>query len=475
MPPFVGRTQELDTLNKLARDVQRSGEGRLLAVRGRRQVGKSTLLEELLRMCGAPSAFFTATFGATPEAELQSFTAEIGSSTLEAAELFAAVRFESWQAALRELAAAVTRPSVLVIDELPYLAADFPSLEGILQVAWDRWLSRKPLLVVLVGSDLRMMEFLSAYGRPLYGRTRELVVGPLTVADTSTLLDLAPADAFDAHLVTGGFPRIATEWRRGSKLASFVREQLRDALSPLVVVGERILNSEFPRGTQARDVLTVVGSGETGFTRIRDRAGINEGSLTRTLRLLESKRVTVTLRPLADAPARGSLYLVADPYLRFWLRFIAPHLELVLRGRGDVVARRTIEAWADYRGKAVEHLIRESIARLLPDARFGRALHVGAWWSRTGEAQVDLVGASAPTPPAPVSFVGSIKWRERMPFGSKDLASLAAVRERVPGAADALLVGVSRSGFATTELDVMLGPDDLVDAWRRPAAETRTP
>jgi hypothetical protein len=31
-------------------------------------------------------------------------------------------------------------------------------------------------------------------------------------------------------------------------------------------------------------------------------------------------------------------YLVSDAYLRFWLRFIAPGMEQVLRGRGEVIA-----------------------------------------------------------------------------------------------------------------------------------------
>ena len=49
------------------------------------------------------------------------------------------------------------------------------------------------------------------------------------------------------------------------------------------------------------------------------------------------------------------------------------------------------------------------------DRRFGDALHVGAYWSRTGDVEVDLVGANQPRSPADVSFVGSIKWRERSP------------------------------------------------------------
>jgi micrococcal nuclease len=67
--------------------------------------------------------------------------------------------------------------------------------------------------------------------------------------------------------------------------------------------------------------------------------------------------------------------------------------------------------------------------------------------------EVDLVGGPHPDPPTEVAFIGSIKWREQAPFDREDVLELAAHRGRVPGAQRARLVGLSRSGFATDELD----------------------
>jgi hypothetical protein len=50
----------------------------------------------------------------------------------------------------------------------------------------------------------------------------------------------------------------------------------------------------------------------------------------------------------------------------------------------------------------------------------------------------------------------------RPPF---DLAALASLRARVPGAENALTIGVSDAGFSTQELHVACGPDDLFAAW----------
>lgn len=85
-----------------------------------------------------------------------------------------------------------------------------------LQRAWDRVLETKPVLLVLVGSDLSMMEALNSYGRPFHQRGRETVLGPLNPAEVGQMLGLDPAEAFDAALVTGGLPLICAEWPQGA-------------------------------------------------------------------------------------------------------------------------------------------------------------------------------------------------------------------------------------------------------------------
>ncbi|MBA2319343.1 MAG: hypothetical protein H0V93_16425 [Euzebyales bacterium] len=46
---------------------------------------------------------------------------------------------------------------------------------------------------------------------------------------------------------------------------------------------------------------------------------------------------------------------------------------------------------------------------------------------------------------------------------------LATAAAKVPGADDrSLHLGVSRAGFDTSGLDIELGPEDLIAAWRRP-------
>ncbi|WP_419996909.1 hypothetical protein [Streptomyces boninensis] len=93
------------------------------------------------------------------------------------------------------------------------------SVEGVLQTVWDRELSRKPVLLIIIGSDLAMMERLSAYERPFHQRGVEMVLRPLTPWDVMQMTGLPAADAIDAHLITGGLPLIRHTFGQFARVA----------------------------------------------------------------------------------------------------------------------------------------------------------------------------------------------------------------------------------------------------------------
>lgn len=466
---FVGRQTQLALLERDLAEVRRTRRGRFVLLRGRRRVGKSRLVSEFLRRHDVPAVFFAATPG-RPERELSRFAEAVGRSTLPAASLvLSGTSFASWEAALRTVAmSAGDEPSVIVIDELPYLVDGRREVEAELQHVWDQVLEQHPVLLIAVGSDLAMMSALTSYGRPLFGRpTRELVLNPLTVAEVGDLLGFAPADAMDATLVVGGFPLVAQSWTEGFDRRQFLTTSLGDPTSALIVTGERALAAEFP-DPAARAALNAIGSGESGFTAIASRTGLPATTLRRVLDSLLSKRIVVAERPLSTRPApKLTRIRVADPYLRFWLRFVEPGLEEIERGRGDLAMQRVEEGWPAYRGLAVEPIVRDSLDRLIPDGRFGDVRHIGAYWTRSHDVEVDLVGASDGQPTGRVAMVGSIKWRENAPFGRADLAALLKSRDQVPGTdPHAMLIAVSRTGVEVDGIDLTFGPGDIVDAWR---------
>lgn len=87
---------------------------------------------------------------------------------------------------------------------------------------------------------------------------------------------------------------------------------------------------------------------------------------------------------------------------------------------------------------------------------------VGAWWPRSFNPEIDIVGADRSPVAREIHYVGSIKWLGS-PFDRH--AELIRGGQRVPGAEKSGpgLVVVSRPGVADgAEADVMWTPDDVL-------------
>jgi uncharacterized protein len=475
---FVGREWETDLLRGRLDKVRSSGEAAFLAMRGRRRVGKSRLAEEFAGASGCPYVYFTATQQQGP-AELKRFVEAVEASEVPAAaDLRAGVRPETWEAALAMAGGGATaeRPVILVIDEFPYLAAEEPGIEAILQKVWDRQWQEHPILILLIGSDEAMMRALTEQGRPLYDRLREMVVRPLNPAAVGDLLGLDAADSLDAHLVIGGFPVLAAEWGAGRSLEDYLGEALTDPTSFLVVSGERSLAAEFPAAA-TRTVVAAIGAGARAHSAILNRTGLAATTVNETLETLRARGAVIRRSPYSSKAARKiALWEIVDPYLRFWLRFVEGGIDLIERGRGALLIEDFKRSWPSYRGSAIEHPVREAIELMLPDeSRFGTARHVGAFWNRVGSIEVDIVGGDAPAVAEQIGFVGSIKWRSAKPFSRADAIALAETRPHLPGAGETTpLLGVSSSGFEQdAPLDLRLTPPDLIAAWRAADAAPR--
>jgi hypothetical protein len=108
-----------------------------------------------------------------------------------------------------------------------------------------------------------------------------------------------------------------------------------------------------------------------------------------------------------------------------------------------------------------------ALLRRAPELGFPDAEAVGGWWNRQNNPEIDLVGADRDGAARRILFVGSVKWYERAPFDRHDYAALARDAAAVPGFTDdTTLLAVSRRGLAPDVPVQVVGPEDLLDAWR---------
>lgn len=358
------------------------------------------------------------------------FLAELKESSLPAdRELLPTAPGGSWPDAFRYLASALpATPTVVVLDELPWLAEQDETFDGALQTAWDRLLSARPVLFLLLGSDLHMMERLTAYDQPFFGRADTLTLNPLNPAETGEALNLGSADALDAHMITGGLPGVLLRWPSGTRPMEFVEQECADPASPLFSIPESALLAEFPAPDQARRVLEAVGSGDRTHANIAatasgGRVPMPSGSLSPLLRrLVAEKRVLAVDEPLSIQPGKPALYRVADSNLRLYLGVLRSVHEQTRRGRPDAAFRIFQRRWGSWRARAVEPVIREALELAASAAAFPwpDAEAIGGWWNRQFDPEIDIVGADRSPVAKRLYFAGSIKWLAS-PFDDRDL------------------------------------------------------
>lgn len=476
---FHGRRTELDALSHELALARSSGLARLVALQGRRQVGKSTLVEHFAERSGVAYAAMTGIKDSSESLEVDRALLAIAESRHPlpgTSLLHQATPMSTWSMLFPFLQYAVgDEPAVIILDEFPWMLESSPGLDGLLKALLDSNLKTRPILIVLVGSDESMMENLFEHDRPLFAKAdRRLVVEPFNPAESAALLSGRSAwDVFDFQLVTGGFPGLLEQASSHPTAADFVRAAFGERHAWLVDAAQIRLAGELTESANAEKVLRSIGANEIGEARFSEIAGeLGGGSAAQTAvtraitTLVETKRIVALDLPVGDRRSRLTRYRIADTYLRFWFRFVEPHLRSLEVGRCDIAIRNFETSWSTWRGKAIEPIVRHGFELLCAqlDDPYPAIERVGGWWDRTNSNEFDLVGLDHERG---VVAIGSINWRPNRPFDESELRDLSRGRSVIPGADAARLVAVCPAGVQEpASLNLILDADDLLEAWR---------
>ena len=404
---FLNRKAESGRLDAL---VARRAAG-LVAVWGRRRVGKTRLLTE---WCGRHGGVYTVA-DQSAEAVQRRYFAEAVAARLPH---FDEAEYSGWLPLLRRLsrdARAANWRGPLVFDEFPYLVAAAPALPSILQNWIDQEAAAGGLLVAIAGSSQRMMQgMVLDAAAPLYGRALEaLELRPLPAMWIGQALGLTDAmQMLQAYTVWGGIPRY---WELaeacGANLDRAVNRLVLDPLGPLHREPDRLLLEEMPPAASLRPLLDVIGSGAHRLSEIAGRLNLPATALSRPLSRLLNLGLVQREIPFGESEktTRRALYRMSDPFFRFWFHVVAPHRAAL--ASADAASRLVV--WTRLReglfAETWEALCRSAVPRL--PALFGQPglspwLPACRWW-RGSQPECDVVSCTADRECA---LIGEVKW-----------------------------------------------------------------
>lgn len=209
---FVGRDQYIRDLKRLMRKKTAS----LVTCRGRRRIGKSTLIREF----GKQAARYLELEGLPPRPgltngdQLRNFSRQLASQT-DLPEL----ALDSWPQAFQLLASALDdRWTVVLMDEISWLGGYDPDFPGHLKRAWDGAFKRHAkLILVLCGSvstwiDANILNSTGFVGRDSWDIVLDEL--PLYYCDQfwgPARARVAAAEKLTVLSITGGIPRYLEE------------------------------------------------------------------------------------------------------------------------------------------------------------------------------------------------------------------------------------------------------------------------
>jgi uncharacterized protein len=392
----LDRKEELEELNFVL------GEpgAHFLTMSGRRRLGKTTLLIEWSRMSGEPTIYWVASRVSASQL-LRSFSQAVHSHAHPNVPTDPEFGYPTWEMALRQVAElARDHRLIMILDEFPYAVEVEPSLPSLLQNVWDHVLQRTQVCLVLCGSHVGMMEELHGHQAPLFGRIEgNLRLGPLPFSATA---DFLPAYSLErrvaVHAMLGGVPAYLERFDDKISLARNVRRHLFRPTGMFRTDPQYLLHDEVQQPHNYLAVLLAIAAGNHTQSDITKATGL--GSITPYLHRLRElhfvkREIPATVPEAKRASSRKGRYDLADPYLRFYYRFIHPNQHLLEQGLHDWLWALIGEQLPSYVGLyAFEELCREWVLVKAQAADSAGQLpfmpeRVGRHWSP--EAQIDVL------------------------------------------------------------------------------------
>lgn len=382
MFPFINRTQELERLRRAFTHRQ----SRFVCVYGRRRLGKSRLLQEASKQHKA--IYFVA-----DERNATWQRTALASEIDKTIKGFARVTYPDWAALLERFQNEAPPHCVLILDEFPYLVQSASELPSVLQrVVDDR---TKPVHWTICGSSQRMMMGLTLdSAAPLYGRASELI--KLEAMGINEVAQAFPAFSsrrlLEAYAVWGGVPRYWELARQYKTTREAIRHLVLDPLGVLHLEPERLLHDEFRETTQAASLLALIGHGCHRISEIAARLERSATALSRPLAQLVELGFVRKQTPfgIPEKDSKRSTYDLADPFLRFWFRYIEPNRSRLAARQFSQVEESIEASWNVFLGHAWEDLARQGVATL------GEWQPASRYWGKTEQGQaieLDIVAA----------------------------------------------------------------------------------
>ena len=326
MKGIVGRKAEIGRLTEFTT----SGKTELLAVYGRRRVGKTFLIKRFFNE--KFTFYFSGAENATKKQQLFNFTTALNR--------FSGVEnplAESWQVAFVQLeqylrSVKTKGRKVIFIDELPWLDNAKSGFLSAFEYFWNTYASsQKEIFFVICGSATSwIMNKIVKNRGGLHNRvTRQMCIEPFTLHETEQFLKtrkiaMSRFQIAECYMVFGGIPYYLEQLEKSLSLSQNIDKLLFTKNAPLRDEYSKLYSSLFKSPEKYMQIIEALAKKRKGLTRdevVKYSHISNGGGLTSMLEELELCGF-IAINNNFTTKKNRQLYQLIDLYSLFYLSFI---------------------------------------------------------------------------------------------------------------------------------------------------------
>ena len=368
--PFIGRRRELDSLLQL----QHKRVPSLVVIKGRRRIGKSRLVQEFAnqftKKTGSKNKFYSfsglpAGADTTAQSQRDEFTRQM-SEQLDIPPL----KLSDWGDIFTFLAKQTrTERIIILLDEISWMGSKDPNFLGKLKIAWDLHFQNNPhLILILCGSISSWIEKNILKSTGFFGRiSLTLSLKELSITESHQFLRTLKIkgsifEEFMILSITGGIPWYLQLFNPGRSISENIKNLCFTPDGILVSEFSYIFHDLFDRRAEVcKKIIESLAEGPLSYTEVSDKIKYASGGpLSDYLDDLMtagfiSHHFTWNLR--TGKASSLSQYRLSDHYLRFYLKYIFPHMDKIQRGQYQDISLSSLTGLETLMGYQFENLV----------------------------------------------------------------------------------------------------------------------
>ena len=387
---IIGRSAEVAILERLLK----SDQPELLAIYGRRRIGKTFLIQkyyerQMIFSCSGE-------LGGNLKVQLANFVLQLNVWFPKDQLVLAPNNWQEAFVLLRQRIEQCTskEKKVLFFDELPWLDTHKSGFISAFGYFWNMYLaSRSDIIVVICGSAASWMIKKIVNNRGgLHNRiTQRIQLKAFDLNETKAYLKsrsihLTDYQVLQLYMITGGVPHYLNGVQRGSSLQQAIDEMCFSVNGVLVNEFQNLYSALFHNFDYHLRVIKTLAKKQKGLTRseiVSLGNLVSGGGLTTVLEELEQSGFIEKMEPF-DLKKKEGIYRLVDEFSLFYLKFLHDRSK---KDNWETISKTSV--YVSWCGYAFENICLKHITQIKKALGVSGVNTVYGSWYKAGTKQSD--------------------------------------------------------------------------------------